>query len=116
MSESTAITKELQASIELDQEKVSFCMPDGSVHKVELQAVLDSGDVEAALSYAQLLVLRNISEQQSRLADAMTVMANTLRTTSQQGPPVVDYDSIIDKVFGKVTDMARSSGMSMPGG
>jgi hypothetical protein len=117
------IQKELLASIELDAEKVSFGMPDGEVFKVQLRTILEKGNTEDALAYANLIMLRTIAERQGELASAMNTLALAIRamvvppTVPSQGlasftPGAVN--EVVDGMFKRLMDLFAAAGMKFP--
>ena len=114
------IQKGVQANLELDHEKVSFLMPDGSTFKVQLQTILDKGDTQSALVYAQLIVLQNLATRQSDLAAAMVQLANAVRAmvpSSGQNSAAMTpnaVETLVDGMFDRMTKLFVTAGMKLP--
>jgi hypothetical protein len=109
---SDAIETGVPPKVELDQEKITFTTSDGKTFAIAVRSFLEDGDTAQALAFAQLLLLRTISEGQSELARAMTDMANavgSLASPKSSLPPEVIATKLVEPIMGKITEMMSAN-------
>lgn len=107
------IQKSRQATIELDHEKVSFITSDGELFTIQMKTILEKGDTNAALAYANLFILRTLAERQADLASAVNDLAAAFRGLTSNAM-VGSSEEVVDKMMGKLNQMLSAAGMRIP--
>ncbi len=113
------ITKGVRAGIELNPEKLTFLTETGETHSIVLKDLLDGEDnTNAALAYANLIVLQNMAERQADLAQAMNDLAQAIRgVVPAQGSAAFTPDAVdglVDSMFKRMTGLFAAAGMKLP--